>query len=102
MIWHLALDDGMREALDDRRLANACLADEHRVVLAPAAEDENEALHFFFSAYDGVEFSLFAQFGEIVSIRFESGSFICGKRSLFLRLGSAIGRHVRCAGGREL
>src|SRR5205085_70101 len=34
-IGHLAGDDALRQALDDRRLADAGLADQHRVVLGP-------------------------------------------------------------------
>lgn len=37
-LGHIALDDALREPLDDGRLADARLADEHRVVLRPAAQ----------------------------------------------------------------
>ena len=38
-VGHVALGDAERQALDDRGLADAGLADEHGVVLAPAGED---------------------------------------------------------------
>ena len=38
-VGHVALRDAEREALDDRGLADAGLADQHGVVLAPAGED---------------------------------------------------------------
>ena len=38
-LGHVAAHDALREALDDRRLADAGLADQHRVVLGLARED---------------------------------------------------------------
>ena len=43
---HVARDDAAREALDDRRLAHAGLADEHRVVLRAAREHLHRAADF--------------------------------------------------------
>src|SRR5262249_38791901 len=42
----VAVDDLLREPLDDRRLADARLADEDGVVLGPAAQDLLHALEF--------------------------------------------------------
>ena len=44
-VRHVAGDDPLREALDNRRLADAGLADEHGVVLRAAAEHLLHALH---------------------------------------------------------
>ena len=50
-----AIDDVQRQALDDRGLADARLADEHRVVLGAAREHLHDALDFLLAADDGVE-----------------------------------------------
>src|SRR5579884_493312 len=41
---HVALGDALRQALDDGRLSHARLADQHRIVLRPPAEDLDDAL----------------------------------------------------------
>ena len=43
-VRHVAVDDLLRQPFDDRRLADAGLADEHGVVLRAAAEDLLHAL----------------------------------------------------------
>ena len=43
-LGHVAVDDVLREALDDRGLADAGLTDQHRVVLGAAAEHLHHAL----------------------------------------------------------
>ena len=43
-LGHVAGDDALRQPLDDRRLADAGLADEHRVVLGAARQDLDDAL----------------------------------------------------------
>ena len=43
-LGHLAGDDLLRQALDDRRLADPGLADHDRVVLGPPAEHLDDAL----------------------------------------------------------
>ena len=43
----VAVDDALGEALDDGRLADAGLAEEHRVVLGAAREDLDDALDLF-------------------------------------------------------
>ena len=45
-LGHVVLEQPRREALGHRRLADAGLADEHRVVLAAAAEHLDRALQF--------------------------------------------------------
>ena len=51
----LARRNGLRQALDDGRLADAGVAQQGGVVLGPAAEDLHEALHLLVAADDGVE-----------------------------------------------
>ena len=54
-LGHVALDDAVREALGDRGLADARLADERRVVLRAAAEDLDDALDLLLAADDRIE-----------------------------------------------
>ena len=51
----VAVDDPLGEALDDRGLADAGLADEDRVVLRAPAEDLDDAADLLVAADDGVE-----------------------------------------------
>ena len=64
-LGHVAGDDLLGEALDDGRLADAGLADEHRVVLGAAAEDLHHPLGLAGAADDRVEPLLPGQLGEV-------------------------------------
>ena len=46
-LGHVAVDDRLGQALDDGGLADAGLAEEHRVVLGAAAEDLPQAFDLF-------------------------------------------------------
>ena len=52
---HVPLHNALREPLDDRRLADARLADQHRVVLALAREDLDRPADLGIAADHGVE-----------------------------------------------
>ncbi len=54
-LGHVALDDAVREALRDRGLADARLADEGGVVLRAAAQDLDDPLDLLLAADDRVE-----------------------------------------------
>ena len=54
-------DDPLREPLDDRGLADARLADQHRVVLRAAREDLDHAADLVVAADDRVELALLAR-----------------------------------------
>jgi hypothetical protein len=43
-LGHVAVDDVLRQAFDDRRLADAGFAEQHRVVLGAARQDLDDAL----------------------------------------------------------
>ena len=62
---HGAVDDRAGESLDDRGLADAGLADQHRVVLGAAAEDLDGLLDLGGAADHGVELALARTRGEI-------------------------------------
>ncbi len=64
-LGHLALDDGLRQALDDRRLADAGLADEDRVVLRTAGQHLHDPLDLLLAPDDRVELGFTSGLGEI-------------------------------------
>ncbi len=64
-------DDLLRETLCDGGLADARVADEHRVVLRPAAQDLDDALDLVVAADDGIELALAREVGEIAAVAFE-------------------------------
>ena len=55
---HVAAHDALRQALDDRRLADARLADQHRIVLRPAGEHLDDAADLLVAADDRIELAL--------------------------------------------
>ena len=62
---HVAGDDAVGEALGDRRLADAGLADERRVVLRPARQDLDDPLDLLLAADDRVELAGARGLGEV-------------------------------------
>ena len=57
-LGHVALDDAAGQALDDGRLADAGLADEHRVVLGAAGQHLDDPADLLVAADDRVELAL--------------------------------------------
>ena len=76
----LALDDGLGQALDDGGLADAGLADQHRVVLGATREHLHDPLDLFLAADDRVELVLAGELGQISPELVEDGE-PCGPRS---------------------
>ena len=64
-LGHVAGLDALGEALDDGRLADAGLADEHRVVLGAAAEDLDDAADLVVAPDDRVELALLGLRGQV-------------------------------------
>src|SRR5213596_2235698 len=62
---HLAARDALSEALDHGGLADARLADQHRVVLGAAREDLHDPLDLVLTADDGVELALGGELGQV-------------------------------------
>ena len=60
-LGHVAGDDALREALDDRRLADAGIADQHGVVLRPPREHLDHAADLLVAADDRVELAALGQ-----------------------------------------
>ena len=64
-LGHLVGADALREALDDGGLADAGLADQHRVVLGAAREDLHHALDLVLTTDDRVELALGGQLRQV-------------------------------------
>jgi hypothetical protein len=63
-LGHVAVDDALGDPLDDGGLADAGLADEHRVVLGAARQDLHHAADLLVAADDRVELALLRELGE--------------------------------------
>ena len=68
---HVALDDAVREALDDGGLADAGLADQHGIVLGAAGEHLDGAADLLVAADDGIELALGRGLGEVARVALE-------------------------------
>ncbi len=66
-VRHVAVDDLLGQALDDRGLAHAGLADEHGVVLGAAAEHLLHALDFVLAPDQRIELVLDGRLGEVAA-----------------------------------
>ena len=67
----VAADDPLREALDDRGLADARLADQHGVVLRAARQHLNHAADLVVAPDDGIELALLRERGQIAAVPLE-------------------------------
>ena len=65
---HVAADDALRQPFDDGRLADAGLADEHRVVLRAARQHLDHAADFFVAADHRIELALAGELGQIAPV----------------------------------
>ena len=65
---HVAVDDAERQAFDDRGLADAGLADQHRVVLGAARQHLDGAADFLVAADDRVELAVARRLGEVAGV----------------------------------
>ena len=88
MIGDVPAHDALGETLDDGCLTDAGLADQHRVVLGPAAQHLHHAPDFILPPDYRVELALARGFGQIMSIAFQG---------LILGLGILIGDALRAA-----
>ena len=90
LLGHVAGDDALGEALGDRGLADAGLADQDGVVLGAAGEDLDDAADLVVAADDGVELALLGGLREVAAELLER---------LVLVLGVLVGDAVRAADG---
>jgi len=64
-LGHVPAHDVLRETLDDRRLADAGLADQHRVVLGAAGQHLHDPLDLLLATDHRVELALAGRLGEV-------------------------------------
>ena len=77
-LGHVALDDAPGEALDDGGLADAGLADEHRVVLRAARQHLDDAADLLVAADDRVELAGAGRLGEVAAVLLERLVLVLG------------------------
>ena len=68
---HVAADDAAGEPFDDGRLADAGLADQHRVVLRAARQHLDDAADLLVAADDRIELALARQLRQIAAVALE-------------------------------
>ena len=74
-LWTVTIHDALRESFCDRSLANARLANQHRIIFRPPRQDLHAPANFFITADDGIKLSVGSKFVQVFSIFLES--FIC-------------------------
>ena len=77
-LGHVARDDPLGQALDDRRLADARLADQDRVVLGPAAEDLDDPADLRVAADHRVHLALAGQLDQVAAVLLERLVLVLG------------------------
>ena len=65
---YVAVDDAQRQTLDDRGLADARLADQHRVILGTARQDLNGTADFLVAADDRIELAVACGLRQVAGI----------------------------------
>ena len=71
VLRHVAAHDALRQPLGDRRLADARLADQHRVVLRPPRKDLHHPPDLFVATDHRVELALSRQLREVAPVLLE-------------------------------
>ena len=106
-LGHVARHDPLGEALDDGRLADARLADQHGVVLGAAGEHLDDAADLVVAADDRVELAALGLLGEVAAEALERLVAVLGilvghavrAAHLLDRLGELVARGARVDGG---
>ncbi len=102
---HFRLDDLAREPLGDRRLADAGIADQQRIVLLPAAEHLDRARDLGLAADQRIDPAVLRLLVEVDAISVERAFLFLGLAVLLglfrlARLGFLVDAARRCARGR--
>ncbi len=88
-LGHFAVDDALREAFDDRGLAHAGLADQHRVVLGAPLQDLDRAADLVVAADHRVELALARALGQVERVLLQRLALAFG----FLRVDGLAAAH---------
>ena len=62
---HFTIDDTLRQTFHDRGLANAGLANQHGIILAPTLQYLNRTANFVIATNDGIQLALSGALGQI-------------------------------------
>ena len=79
---HVTIDDTLGQPLSDRGLADAGLADQHRVVLGPAREDLDDTADLLIPADHRIELAVPGLCGEVAGIFLERIVALLGGRGV--------------------
>ena len=79
---HVAVDDAQRQALDDGGLADAGLADQHRVVLGAARQHLDGAADLLVAADHRVELAVAGRLGEVAGVFLQRVVAVLGVRAV--------------------
>jgi hypothetical protein len=79
---HVAIEDAQRQALDDRGLADAGFADQHRIVLGAAGQHLNGAADFLVAADHRIELALARGLGQVAGIFLQRVIGVFGRRGI--------------------
>ena len=79
---HVAVDDAQRQALDDGGLADAGLADQHRVVLGAARQHLDGAADLLVAADHRIELALARRLGEVAGVFLQRVVAVLGRRGV--------------------
>ncbi len=76
---HVAVDDALRQPLDDGGLADAGLADQHRVVLGAPGENLNRSADFLVAADHRIELAVARRLGEVARVFLQRLETVLGR-----------------------
>ena len=85
-LGHVARDDALGQPLDDGRLADTRLADQHGVVLLPARKDLHAAADLIVAPDHGVELALACRVGQVPRVALQGLILVLG-----VGVGDAVG-----------
>ena len=86
---YFVVHDPLRDSLDDRRLPDAWVAEQHRVVLRPAGQDLDRLLDLVRSPDNRVELPLAGGLREVAAVLVEGLRRRCGPAAGLSRLDAA-------------
>ena len=78
--WNVACDNSPGDALHNRGLADARLADQHGIVFGAARQNLDDTANFLVAAYHRVELGAPGKFGQIARIALQRLEFLLGVR----------------------
>ena len=78
---HVAVDDALRQAFDDGGLADARLADQHRIVLGAARQHLDGAADFLVAADHRIELAVARRLGQVAGIFLQRVVGVLGRRA---------------------